>query len=139
MAPRANRTQAKAGASTTAPAAASDANAAAQSSGTPDASAPAQEVTSLSAVTDKNGQVTPDSPQATPVVGIRSGVMDPRQYASTGEGWQPGQVASKDVWQDLETDKIVTKAPERGQVLAIKGSPVEPWAARVLSEAKFSG
>lgn len=117
----------------------SDSNAPAQDASASNATAPDGEVQTLAAVTDDNGQVTPDSPQATPVAGIRVGVLDPRQYSNAGEGYQPGMVASSDVWLDLEGDKVVTKAPERGQVIAVKGSPVEPWAARLLADREFKG
>jgi hypothetical protein len=92
-----------------------------------------------SAVVDDNGQVTPDSPQAQPVAGIRVGALDRRQYSNAGEGYQPGEAAPSDTFLDLKTDKVVTKAPERGQALTIKGSPVEPWAARLLAEKHFKG
>lgn len=117
----------------------SDSNAPAQDGSLANADAPEGEVQSLAAVTDDNGQVTPDSPQATPVAGIRVGVMDRRQYARAGEGFQPGEVAPHDLFLDLQSDEVVEKAPAQGQVLAIKGSPVDPWASRLLADKGYGG
>lgn len=76
--------------------------------------------------TDEQGQVV------VPAVKTADTLVHGR-YAS-GTGMEPGQAASKDTWLDVESGKVVNKAPERGQQLTIKGQPVEPWAARVVAQ-----
>jgi hypothetical protein len=80
---------------------------------------------------DDNGQVNPEGPQAV-------GIVRTRSYAS-GEGLEAGNAAPRDLWLDTESDKVVTKQPERGVLLAQKGQPVEPMAARAFADHNYKG
>jgi hypothetical protein len=92
---------------------------------------------SNAAVVDDKGQVDPNGPQGKAT--LRTTALDPRQYAKAGEGYQPGESAPDDVWLDTQADKITKTKPEQGQVITKAGSPVPPWAARLLSDRGFKG
>lgn len=97
----------------------------------------AVEAASAGESTDEQGQVNPDGPQAQPVVAFSTG-NPTRQYV-TGDGWEVGNAAPSDLYLDLEKDEVTAKAPARGQLLALKGSPVEPWVARTLADRNYKG
>jgi hypothetical protein len=77
-------------------------------------------------------QVGPDDLQAQAAAPRVATVIGNRQY-STGEGFEAGQTATKNLWLDTETNKVVESPPERGKVLAIKGDLVQPYAAEQIA------
>jgi hypothetical protein len=77
-------------------------------------------------------QVGPDDLQAQAVAPRVATIVGNRQY-STGDGFAVGQTASSDLFLDTVTNKVVTKAPERGKVLAIKGEIVQPVNAEQIA------
>lgn len=95
---------------------------------------PLTEGTIPATVAGDDGQAATEEVPAARAAGSVPTVAVQAVRYSTGEGTEAGNTATQDYYLDSDTGEVVNSAPERGRLIAVKGSVLEPAAARMIAD-----